>query len=337
MTRETRKLTTQGLTNMAFAFKQAGTLLTAIELDLFSKVSQGATTIPELGERLDLPYEVADKLVTACAALGLLQKRDESYHNSAEVERYLVRGAPKFYGDYLLFQARSEYDTWKNLTPALRRPISPTGLYHTMMQDPEIARGITVAGYNSSIAAGRKLAREFDFSPYSLFLDLGGGSGCYSISACESNQNLRAVVFDFPNVVTVAEEFIAKAGLSDRITTQAGDFTVDELPPGADLVGIIGNLHAYNPKETESVIERAFQAVSPGGSLIVIDYMLNNERTGPLEAALRHFEAAAYSSKGWVKTPAEISEYMRRAGATDIQTKDFIPGSLGWVTGKRSN
>ena len=329
MTKEPRKLTTQGLTSMAFAFKQSGTLLTAIELDLFSKISQGAHTIPELGKSLDLPSSVADKLVTACTALGLIEKRNSAYYNSPEVDRYLVRGKERFYGDFLLFQARSEYDTWKNMTPALRQPVSPTGLYHTMMQDPEIARGITVAGYNSSIAAGRKLAREFDFSPYSLFLDLGGGSGCYSIPACERHRGLRA------NVTEVAEEFIAKAGLSDRISTQAGDFSADELPGGADLVGIIGNLHAYSPDETESVIKRAFQAVDPGGSLIVIDYMLNNERTGPLESALRHFESAAYSSKGWVKTPAEISEYMRRAGAIDIQTRDFIPGSLGLVTGKR--
>ncbi len=332
---ETRKPTTRALTNMAFAFKQSGTLLAAIELDLFSKVSQGAHTIAELGEALALPPSVADKLVTACAALGLLEKRENAYYNSAEADRYLVRGSPRFYGDFLLFQARSEYDTWKDMTAALRRPVSPTSLYHTMMQDPEIARGITVAGYNSSIAAGRKLAREFDFSSYSLFLDLGGGSGCYSIPACESHPGLRAIVFDFPNVIAVAEEFIAKAGLSDRITTRAGDFTVDELPRGADLVGVIGNLHAYSRDETESVIQRAFQAVEPGGSLIIIDYMLDNDRTGPLEAALRHFESAAYASKGWVKTPAEIAGFMKRAGAADIQAKDFIPGSLGMVTGKR--
>lgn len=332
---ETKKLTTQGLTEMAFAFKQSGTLLTAIEVDLFSKVSQGARTIPELSNSLDLPLNVVDKLVTACTALGLLEKSDDGYDNSGEVDRYLVRGKPKYYGDYLLFQARSEYDTWKDLGPALRKPVSPIGLYHTMMQDPDIARGITVAGFNSSIAAGRKLAREFDFSAYSLFLDLGGGSGCYSIPACESNPGLKAIVFDFPNVIAVAEEFIAEAGLSDRITTQAGDFTVDELPQGGDLVGVIGNLHAYSPEETESVIKRAFQAVTHGGSMIIIDYMLDDDKTGPLEAALRHFESVANSSKGWVKTAAEISEYMKGAGAVEIHVNEFIPGSMTRVTCKK--
>ena len=234
MTKEPRKLTTQGLTSMAFAFKQSGTLLTAIELDLFSKISQGAHTIPELGKSLDLPSSVADKLVTACTALGLIEKRNSAYYNSPEVDRYLVRGKERFYGDFLLFQARSEYDTWKNMTPALRQPVSPTGLYHTMMQDPEIARGITVAGYNSSIAAGRKLAREFDFSPYSLFLDLGGGSGCYSIPACERHRGLRAIVFDFPNVTEVAEEFIANTVEIKKKSKASGRIVASEVRIGKD-------------------------------------------------------------------------------------------------------
>ena len=332
---ETPKLTTKRLTNMAFAFKQTGTLLAAIELDLFSTVSQGATTIPEVAKSLGLPLEAVDKLVTACTALGLLEKRDDCYSNSPDVDRYLVRGRPTYYGDYLLYQARSEYDVWKELGAAFQRPPSPTGVYQTLAQDANMARGLTVAGYNSSISAGHRLARDFDFSPYSLFLDLGGGSGCYSIAAAQRYPNLRAIVFDFSTVCAVAEEFIAQAGLSDRITTCAGDFMVDEFPQGADLVGLIGCIHAYTPEEKEFVIKKAFQAVAPGGSFIFVDYMLDNDRTGPLEAAFRHLDSVALSSKGWISTAAEISEYMRRAGAVDIVASDFIPGSMSRVIGRK--
>ncbi|MBU2549222.1 MAG: hypothetical protein KKB20_12455 [Proteobacteria bacterium] len=330
-----KKLTTERLTNMAFAFKQSGALLGAIELDLFSKCGTGGSTTEELAEEMGLSLTSTDKLVTACAALGLLIRRDGRCFNALDTDRYLVRGRPKYYGDYLLYQARSEYDVWKDLTPALRKPVLPSGMYHQMMSDPEIARGITVAGYNSSIAAGRKLTREFDFSPYRLFLDLGGGSGCYSIPACESNPGLEAVVFDFPNVIQVTREFIEQAGLTDRISTRPGDFTRDDLPQGADLVGVIGNLHAYAPDETARVVDRAFQAVSPGGGLLIIDYMLNEDKTGPLEPALRHLESAAYSSRGWVKTGAEVESYMRQAGAVDTMVTDFIPGSLTRVFGRR--
>ena len=327
------KVTTQRLTNMAFAFKQSGVLLAAIEMDLFSKVADGANTMPEIAKSLDLPLDAVDKLVTACTTLGLLEKRDDSYFNPPDVDRYLVRGRPSHYGDFLMFQMKTEYDGWKELGARLRQPPITTGLYQAMALDANAARGVTMAGYNSSIAGGRKLAREFDFSPYSLFLDLGGGSGCYSIAAAEKYPNLRAIVFDFATVCVVAEEFIAEAGLSDRITTHAGDFMVDQFPQGADLVGIIGNLHAYSLDETEFVIKKAFQVLARGGSMIVIDYMLNDDKVGPLEPALRHLETL--SSTGWVKTVAEISEYMRRAGAVDIVASEFIPGSMSRVIGRK--
>lgn len=331
-----KRLTTQNLTYMAFAHRQSGTLIASIELDLFNQVSKGAETVPEVAKALNLTEDKADKLVTACTALGLLEKRGGSYYNSPEVDRYLIRGKPKYIGDWYVHQFKSEYDNWKDVAVAIRRPTSLTGMYQAMMHgNADTIRAFTVAGYNSSIAAGYKLARDFDFSPFSLFLDLGGGSGCYSIPPVQSNPNLCAIVFDFPLVCEVTEEFIAQAGLSDRITTQTGDFIVDELPEGADLVSIIGNLHAYTLEETEFLIDKAFRAISPGGSMIIIDYMLNEEKTGPLEAALYHLMSATRANKGWIKSVAEVSEFMTRAGAVEIDIQEFIPGSTSRVTGRK--
>lgn len=329
------RLSTKKLTNMAFAYKQSGTIVAALEVGLFLKVSQGENTVEKAAKSMGLPVTIVDKLMTACTALGLLKKKGKNYFNSPEADRYLVKGNKKYYGDFLIHQAKAEYDNWKDLGAALRRPPEKKSMYHSMMQDEEFARKLTVAGYNSSIAAGYKLAREFDFSPYTLFLDLGGGSGCYSIPAVLSNPKLSAVVFDFPTVIKVTEEFVAQAGLSDRITTVPGDFTMDDLPKGADLVGIIGNLHAYSMDETEFVIKKAFDAVAPGGTLIVIDYMLNKNKTGPLEAALHHLGSVSTASKGCVKSTKEMSALMKKAGAKNIKINDFISGSMSRVTGKK--
>jgi len=320
---------------MAFAYKQSGTLVAALELGLFLKVSQGENTVKKAAKSMDLPVTAIDKLMTACTALGLFKKKGEFYYNSPEADRYLVKGNKKYYGDFLIHQAKTEYDNWKDLGAAIRRPPMEKSMYHSMMHDEEFARALTVAGYNSSIAAGYKCAREFDFSPYTLFLDLGGGSGCYSIPAVLSNPKLSAIVFDFPTVIKVTQEFVAQAGLSDRITTVPGDFTVDDLPKGADLVSVIGNLHAYSMDETEFIIKKAFDAVTPGGALIIIDYMLNKVKTGPLEAAFHHLSSVATSSKGSVKSTKEMSAFMKRAGAKDITINDFIPDSMSRVTGKK--
>ena len=195
------KLSTKKLTEMAFAYKQSGTLIAALEQDLFLKIDQGENTVEKAAKSMGLPVSTADKLMTACTALGLLKKKGEIYANSPDADRYLVKGKKKYYGDFLIHQAKTEYDNWKDLGAAFRRPVMEKSMYHSMMQDEAFAHALTVAGYNSSIAAGYKLAREFDFSPYSLFLDLGGGSGCYSIPAVLGNPNLRAIVFDFPAVL----------------------------------------------------------------------------------------------------------------------------------------
>ncbi|MFC1886977.1 methyltransferase, partial [Thermodesulfobacteriota bacterium] len=332
-----KKLTTAHLTNMAFAYKQSATMVAAIELGLFDLISRNITTIPELAEGMDLSPDKVDKLATACTAQGLLEKQKDVYLNSPEVDRYLVKGKSTYLGDWYPQRVKKEYDEWKDLTGALRRPTMPEGMYQDIMTDnaDEVCK-FTMAGYKGSIAAGRKLARDFDFSSYSLLLDLGGGSGCYSIPAVRSNPGLRAIVFDFPLVCAVTEKIIAEAGVSDRVSTRTGNFMVDELPEGADVVAMISNLHDYTLEETEFLIRKAFQALIPGGCMIIIDYMLNKNKTGPLEAALYHLMTAARSRKGWVKSETEMADLLKRAGAVDIRINEFIPGSTSIATGRKT-
>ena len=227
---EGKKLTVQRLNDMGFAYKQAGTLIAAIELNLFTHVSEGRAMPNKVADKIGIPAESADRLMMACAALGLLEKGDKGYMNAPDVEKYLVKTRPTYFGDYLVYQTKIEYDTWKDLASLLK---PPDRTYDAIANDPEKAREFTVAGYEAAISSAHKLAKEFDFSPYSLWLDLGGGSGAFSIAAALRHPQLKTIVFDFPNVVTVAEEFIAKAGVSDRVKTQAGNFVTDEFPKGA--------------------------------------------------------------------------------------------------------
>jgi len=113
------------------------------------------------------------------------------------VERYLVKGKPTYHGDWALFH-KTSYEMWKDLATALRPP-KPKGMYNHIKDDPNAARAMTVAGYYSSIKAGQKFAREYDLYRYSLLLDLGGGSGVYSIMACQQYPNLRAIALDYPH------------------------------------------------------------------------------------------------------------------------------------------
>jgi len=329
---EGQKLTPERLYDMGFAFKQTGTLIAAIELNLFTKVAESPTEPAEIAEKIGLPANAAERLMIACATIGLLEKRGSKYVNAPDVDRYMVKGRPPYFGDFLVYQTRMEYDGWKDLATKLR---PPQKTYEAMQNDPEAARTFTLTGYETSKSPGYKLAREFDFSSYSLWLDLGGGSGAYSIAACLRYPHLRAIVFDHANVCAVAEEFIAQAGVSDRMKTHPGNYVTDEFPRGGDLISYL-NSQPGGAADFQFLLNKAFDALEPGGGIIYIDYILNDDKTGPTDPVFRHLGGALSSSNpSSVYSGAEVCEYLGKAGFVDTEVRDFVPGMLGMVTAKK--
>jgi predicted nicotinamide N-methyase len=321
---------------MGLAFMHAGTLLAAIELRLFDELSAGARTAAELGESLGLDEERAEKLLTACAALDLVERSaDGRVSNAPDVDRFLVRGKPSYFGDYLLHFGMGSYTGWGKVAEHLRAAESSGRRYYDLTQDADEARSLTEAGYTGSQGTARRMAKRFHFSRYHHMLDLGGGSGVYSIEACRSNPSLRATVLDAPNVCVVTREFIEKAGLSDRIDAVGGDFTRDPFPPGADLVLLCGNLHAYDSTTAKQVIQKAYDLLPSGGGMILCDYMINAERTGPPVSAFLSVSLNFRGGSGKVHDANEFRAYLEAAGFRVEKVEEFVGGSLGWATATR--
>ncbi len=330
---EGKKLTTQRIMEIGLSFRQSGAIAAALDLGLFTEIS-GSTGEPvELAEKIGVPVEPTERLMIACAAMRLLEKRRGKYVNAPDVEKYLVKTSPTYFGDWLKWTIKTEYDSWKNIASRLKPPRRG---YYATKDDPQAAREFTVAGYNSAISMAHKLAKEFNFSDYELLLDLGGGSGAYSIAAAQRHPNIRAIVFDFPNMCKVADEFIAQNGVSNRVETQPGDFYYDELPRGADLISYITPLQSYGKEDVQFLINKAFAAVKPGGGIIILDYMLDDDKTGPMEPAFMHLTGGmSQTNPGRVNTGAEFREYLSKAGFADIETSEFIPGHVGKVTARK--
>jgi cyclopropane fatty-acyl-phospholipid synthase-like methyltransferase len=329
------RLTTQRLNDMGLAFMQAGTLLGAIELGLFDALAEGPLTPVEVGRRLGLSEERAEKLITACAALELVERDGERVANAADVDRFLVRGKPSYFGDYLVHFGKGSFPGWSRVAEHLSSQETSEGRYYDLTQDAAEARSLTEAGYTGSQGTARRMARRFDFSPYHHLLDLGGGSGVYSIEACRQNPELRATVFDAPNVCVVAREFIEKAGLANRIDTVGGDFTRDPLPSGADVVLLCGNLHAYDSDTANHVIRKAYDVLPSGGGMILCDYMINAERTGPAVSAFLSVSLCFRGGAGKVHDAHEFRAYLEAAGFRVEKVEEFVPGSLGWATARK--
>ena len=336
----TEGLKTQRLNELAFSFKKTGAMVLALELELFTLIDEGQRTVADIAARLDLDDEMVERLVTVCKAMDLIREVDGELHNFSDVSRYLVKNKPTYFGQYLIYQPISEYDSFKNLAQHYVRPAGPPpekGTYEVMMEDADRARVFTEAGYNASLPLAHKLAKAFDFSRFNHWLDVAGGSGCYAIAACERNPGLKVTILDFPNVTAVSRDFIAKHDLTDRIRTTNGNFFDVPFPEDCDLISYITPLQSYAPDQVIEVLKKAHAALLPGGTCLVLDYMLDDDKTGPLDPAFLNLAGVQKGHyTGRVQSGLEYRGFFETAGFIDPQAQWLMRHQLGFVYGTKA-
>jgi O-methyltransferase domain/Dimerisation domain len=330
----TTKLDTVRLQNMARAFIGSASLFAAIDLKLFTAVAAGKNTVEAFAAQASISAINAERLMTMCAANGLLEWRGDHYVNAPDVERFLVEVSSSYAAPWLLF-TRPAWDQWGELTEHLRNPAPPKviGTYENMTVD--YARRYHTATSSVGFGAGRRFVKRVDLSQRRKLMDLGGGSGAYSIVAAQTYAQLHAVVFDLPPVVVVTQEFIDRNGVADRVTTQGGDFTKDAFPTGCDVAIMASNLPQYSRAIIQQVIHKTHAALQPGGEMHLIGEMLDDDRTGPADAALWGLYETMANSTGITHTRGDCVGYFEAAGFVDIAVDDFIPGILVRVSGRK--
>ena len=146
------------LQNLAYGYRQSATLVAAIEVDLFTKIAQGARTVEQVASSLDIAPINAERMLVACAALGLVVKNGAGYANAPDVERFLVKGAKNYAGPWLTTMGRSDYAAWNKLAEFLRRKEPPRilGTYENFTV--EDARKLHRATFSVGMGAGRRFS-----------------------------------------------------------------------------------------------------------------------------------------------------------------------------------
>jgi len=336
----TATLKTERLNELAFSFKKTGAMVLALELGLFTLIDEGKGNISTIASALDLDTEMIERLVSACKAMDLVREVDGKLENFSDVSRYLVKSKPTYFGQYLIYQPISEYDGFKNLAQHFVKPTEPPpdkGNYEAMMEDADKARRFTEAGYNASLPLGHKLAKRFDFSKFSRWLDVAGGSGCYAIAACEKNPGLKVTILDFPNVTAISREFITKHNLGDRIDTVNGNFFDAPFPDDCDLISFITPLQGYNQNEVIGILKKTYDALLPGGTCLVMDYMLNDDKDGPIDPVFLNLAGVTKGHyTGRVQSGPEYRAFFEEAGFVDTHSEWLMPHQLGFVYGTKA-
>jgi hypothetical protein len=328
------RLDTTRLQRLVHSYRDAATLMAAVELGLFTRVARGAVTEAALARELDLTPANAERLITACVALGLLVREAGRVANAPDVARFLVEGEAAYAGPWMLF-SKPDWNEWGRLGTHLKRRDTVVLGKYAQGFTVEQARKYHEATYSIGMGAARRFVRQVDLTGRRQILDLGGGSGCYCIVAAQLHHQLRAIVLDLPSVVEVTREFIASHGVAERVTAVAGDFTRDPLPAGADVMIMASNLPQYSREIIQAVISRAFAALAPGGEMHLIGEMLDRARCGPRDPALWGLAEALWGSTGVAHSVDECLEYFERAGFGGVVAHEFVPGVLTRVTGSR--
>ena len=338
MSAQTPRPDTTRLQRLVHSYRDAAALMAAVELGLFTQVARGADTEAAVARALDLTATNAERLVTACVALGLLIREDEAgegrLRNAPDVARFLVEGEPAYAGPWMLF-SRPDWNQWGRLATHLRRRDTVVLGKYAQGFTIEQARRYHEATYSIGMGAARRFVRQVDLTGRRQILDLGGGSGCYCIVAAQLHPQLHAIVLDLPPVVEVTREFIASHGVADRVTAVAGDFTRDPLPAGSDVMIMASNLPQYSREIIQTVISRAFAALAPGGEMHLIGEMLDAARAGPRDPALWGLAEALWGSTGVAHSVDECRAYFERAGFRGVAAHEFVPDVLTRVTGTR--
>jgi len=327
------RLDTTRLQRIAQAYWESAALMAAVELELFTAIAHGHDTIEAVAKTVGISERNAERLLTALTALTLLERTEDRFVNAPDVQRFLVKDGERYAGPWILF-TKPRWEAFGKLGEHLRRREEQhLGQYTRFTVDD--ARRYHAATYSIGMGAARLFSRSVDLAGRKLLLDLGGGSGAYSIVATRTFPGLKAIVLDLPPVAVVAREYIAANDAADRVSAVAGDFTTSDFPQGVDVVVMASNLPQYEPALIRLVVAKAFAALVPGGEMHLIGETLQDDRRGPLSAALWGLNEAVQGSTGVAHTEGEVKDYLARAGFTGVASHPFVPGVLSRVSGTK--
>ncbi|WP_306043614.1 MULTISPECIES: methyltransferase family protein [unclassified Mameliella] len=316
------------ISQIAFGFMGSKALFAALELEVFTHLAKGAMTAGELAAAAEMHEDRAMTLLTALAGMGLVAVEEGRFSNAPAAEAFLVQGAKYDFSDYLRLQVGKQmYPLMEQLEGALSGEMSDedTASYADWFSDPEEAKLYSESQHAGSLGPARQLARSLDLSGKKKMLDVGGGTAAFDITLCQKNPDLTATVLEFPNVAALGRGYVEKAGLSDRIAYLNGNALETPWPEGQDVV-LMSYLFSGVPGETHAgLIAQAFKVLNPGGVVLIHDFIVKEDRTGPGLAALWQLQHTAFTPEARSLDAGWLEGALAAAGFEEVSVGTMIP------------
>jgi len=299
---------------MAQGFRQAQVLLTCVELGILEALKDGATTAGQVAAAIDADTCGTELLLNGAAALGLLDKSTDHFSNIPLVSACLLPDAPGSMARSVQLQA-AFYKRWGRLADAVRSGQRLEADRRDEQADDWV-RSFVYGLYDMAQPVAPFVAEALDLPtgrPLRV-IDVGGCHAAYSLALARRHPHLTATVFELPAVVPFARKIIDQAGLADRVTVQAGDFQQEGLGHGYDVALVFGVLSGEPPQGRPALIRKVYDCLSPGGRIVLRDFVLDPDRAGPPEAAIFALQMLLATEAGGLDTCDDWARWLVEAG-----------------------
>ncbi len=316
--------TPERILQVGMGFWASKTLLSAVELELFTLLSGAELSGDDIAGKLGLHDRSRYDFLDALVALGLLDRTGNGttavYSNTNETALFLDKSSPAYLGGILEMANDRLYGFWDSLTEALRTGLPQNeiktgapGLFEGVYADPERLRVFLDGMQGIQLGAFGALCATLDLAAHPTFCDVGGANGTLGVMLASANPDITGVIFDLPPVAPIAEANVARHSLADRVSVAAGDFFTDDLP-SADVYFMGNILHDWSEDEKQALIVKAFESLPPGGMLVAIENVIDDDRRENAFGLLMSLNMLIELPAGFDYTGAQFDTWARAAG-----------------------
>jgi hypothetical protein len=310
---------------LALAYRSSAALFAAAELDLFGALADGPQTSEEVARARQCAEPPMRLLLETCATVGLLTAAGGRYSNTPVVDAFLVRGRPAYSANGLKY-AEDLYPAWGRLADLVRTGRPPMTPQTILGDDKEKTRAFVYAMHERAHGIGSVLPYLPDLTGRRRLIDIGGGPGTYSVALVKRTAGLSATVLDVPGVLEVTRELIDGSGCADRITLMPGDYLTSSFGTGYNAALLSGMMHRETPDSCRLLLRKAFDALEPGGLVIVSDVFFDDDsKRTPNFTVSFALNMMLTSAEGSAHANTEMAAWMTGTGFRNVEIRKLPP------------
>ena len=303
-------------------FQESRAILTAIELNIFAAVGDGASAT-QVAAKLSTHPRSTEMLLNALTAMGLLTKSGAIFHTTPVTARFFAGKSPDD-ARAAMMHLVNLWNSWSTLTQCVRSGTS-VGRREPSTSSNDWTESFIAAMHRNAQARAPHVVKTVGVQGLHKMLDVGGGSGAYSIAFAQANPSLQVELLDLPDVLPIAQRHIDQAGLAQRIKPRPGDLRTDPLGQGFDLILISAICHMLGPDDNRDLLKRAHAALASNGRIVISDFILEADKASPKQAALFALNMLVGTRDGSTYSENEYAAWLREATFQNI-TRVRLPG-----------